>query len=150
MIHQNWLVVRKEKRSPVEIQTVRPEMNVAIKSSPVTKIKSLFWCFENEQDVMFSSVGPSNPAPHYSNPPCFHFSISSSKEPSQQRVRKWGFSLEEALKDPTGQDLFLKFLESEFSSENLRWARRNRIFPNLWFIHQYQRFKGDLMLLRTG
>lgn len=43
-----------------------------------------------------------------------------SKEPSQQRVKKWGFSLEEALKDPAGQELFLKFLESEFSSENLR------------------------------
>ena len=45
---------------------------------------------------------------------------SPSKEPSQQRVKKWGFSLEEALKDPAGQELFLKFLESEFSSENLR------------------------------
>lgn len=46
--------------------------------------------------------------------------FSPSKEPSQQRVKKWGFSLEEALKDPMGQELFLKFLESEFSSENLR------------------------------
>lgn len=46
--------------------------------------------------------------------------IHPSKEPSQQRVKKWGFSLEEALKDPAGQELFLKFLESEFSSENLR------------------------------
>lgn len=46
-----------------------------------------------------------------------------SKEPSQQQVKKWGFSLEETLKDPAGQELFLKFLESEFSSENLRWAK---------------------------
>lgn len=45
----------------------------------------------------------------------------SSRDPSQQRVKKWGFSLEEALKDPAGRDQFLKFLESEFSSENLRW-----------------------------
>lgn len=45
----------------------------------------------------------------------------SSREPSQQRVKKWGFSLEEALRDPAGRDQFLKFLESEFSSENLRW-----------------------------
>lgn len=50
-------------------------------------------------------------------------SIFPSKEPSQQRVKKWGFSLEDALKDPAGQELFLKFLESEFSSENLRWAK---------------------------
>uniref|UniRef100_A0A8C6KQL8 Regulator of G protein signaling 6 n=1 Tax=Nothobranchius furzeri TaxID=105023 RepID=A0A8C6KQL8_NOTFU len=47
--------------------------------------------------------------------------VADSKEPSQQRVKKWGFSLEEALKDPAGQELFLKFLESEFSSENLRF-----------------------------
>lgn len=46
----------------------------------------------------------------------------SSRDPSQQRVKKWGFSLEEALKDPAGRDQFLKFLESEFSSENLRWG----------------------------
>uniref|UniRef100_A0AAQ5XMH2 Regulator of G protein signaling 6 n=1 Tax=Amphiprion ocellaris TaxID=80972 RepID=A0AAQ5XMH2_AMPOC len=45
----------------------------------------------------------------------------SSRDPSQQRVKKWGFSLEEALKDPAGRDQFLKFLESEFSSENLRF-----------------------------
>lgn len=55
-------------------------------------------------DVYTASLSPSSP----------------SKEPSQQRVKKWGFSLEEALKDPAGQELFLKFLESEFSSENLR------------------------------
>ena len=45
---------------------------------------------------------------------------SNSKDPSQQRVKRWGFSMEEALKDPVGRDQFLKFLESEFSSENLR------------------------------
>lgn len=51
---------------------------------------------------------------------CF---FRSSRDPSQQRVKKWGFSLEEALKDPAGRDQFLKFLESEFSSENLRWGK---------------------------
>ncbi|XP_067240029.1 regulator of G-protein signaling 6 isoform X2 [Chanodichthys erythropterus] len=45
--------------------------------------------------------------------------LEASKEPSQQRVKKWGFSLDEALKDPVGREQFLKFLESEFSSENL-------------------------------
>ncbi|KAK7904952.1 hypothetical protein WMY93_017559 [Mugilogobius chulae] len=47
--------------------------------------------------------------------------MEASKDPNQQRVKKWGFSLEEALKDPAGRDMFLKFLESEFSSENLRF-----------------------------
>lgn len=56
--------------------------------------------------------------------------ILSSRDPSQQRVKKWGFSLEEALKDPAGRDQFLKFLESEFSSENLRWASLSKL-PDL-------------------
>ncbi|NXF15855.1 RGS6 protein, partial [Rhodinocichla rosea] len=54
----------------------------------------------------------------------FHlfFSFSpNSKEPSQQRVKRWGFSMDEVLKDPVGRDQFLRFLESEFSSENLRF-----------------------------
>ncbi|XP_016315476.1 regulator of G-protein signaling 6-like [Sinocyclocheilus anshuiensis] len=45
--------------------------------------------------------------------------LEASKDPSQQRVKKWGFSLDEALKDPVGREQFLKFLEFEFSSENL-------------------------------
>uniref|UniRef100_A0A8C1INE0 Regulator of G protein signaling 6 n=1 Tax=Cyprinus carpio TaxID=7962 RepID=A0A8C1INE0_CYPCA len=45
--------------------------------------------------------------------------VAETKDPSQPRVKKWGFSLDEALKDPVGREQFLKFLESEFSSENL-------------------------------
>lgn len=47
----------------------------------------------------------------------------SSKEPSQQRVKRWAFGIDEVLKDPVGREQFLKFLESEFSSENLRYDR---------------------------
>lgn len=43
-----------------------------------------------------------------------------SKEPGQQRVKRWAFGIDEVLKDPIGREQFLKFLESEFSSENLR------------------------------
>ncbi|XP_042530331.1 regulator of G-protein signaling 7 isoform X4 [Dipodomys spectabilis] len=47
--------------------------------------------------------------------------VADSKEPSQQRVKRWGFGMDEALKDSVGREQFLKFLESEFSSENLRF-----------------------------
>uniref|UniRef100_A0AAQ5ZQE3 Regulator of G protein signaling 6 n=1 Tax=Amphiprion ocellaris TaxID=80972 RepID=A0AAQ5ZQE3_AMPOC len=70
-----------------------------------------------EYDPFVTAPEPSNP--WTSDDPSF-WDLEASKEPSQQRVKKWGFSLEEALKDPAGQELFLKFLESEFSSENLR------------------------------
>lgn len=55
-------------------------------------------------------AGPSTPSP------C----VLSSKEPSQHRVKRWAFGIDEVLKDPVGREQFLKFLESEFSSENLR------------------------------
>ena len=43
------------------------------------------------------------------------------KDIPQRRVRRWGFSIHELLKDPAGRDLFRRFLEREFSSENLRF-----------------------------
>uniref|UniRef100_A0AAQ4RFY1 Regulator of G protein signaling 6 n=1 Tax=Gasterosteus aculeatus aculeatus TaxID=481459 RepID=A0AAQ4RFY1_GASAC len=65
-------------------------------------------------------TGQEPPNPWTSDDPSL-WDLETSKEPGLQRVKKWGFSLEEALKDSAGQELFLKFLESEFSSENLRF-----------------------------
>ena len=48
--------------------------------------------------------------------------VCPSKEPGQQRVKIWAFGIDEVLKDPVGREQFLKFLESEFSSENLRYT----------------------------
>jgi regulator of G-protein signaling len=42
------------------------------------------------------------------------------KEIQLKRVRRWAFSLQELLKDPVGKEHFTKFLEKEFSSENLK------------------------------
>uniref|UniRef100_A0A673LBQ9 Regulator of G-protein signaling 7-like n=1 Tax=Sinocyclocheilus rhinocerous TaxID=307959 RepID=A0A673LBQ9_9TELE len=47
--------------------------------------------------------------------------VFSVKEAGQQRVKRWGFCFDEVLKDPVGREQFLRFLESEFSSENLRF-----------------------------
>jgi regulator of G-protein signaling len=43
------------------------------------------------------------------------------KDIPQRRVRRWGFSIHELLKDPSGRELFRRFLEKEYSSENLRF-----------------------------
>ncbi|XP_052352827.1 regulator of G-protein signaling 6-like isoform X1 [Oncorhynchus keta] len=69
-------------------------------------------------DPLASTVEPSNP---WISDDMTFWDLEASRDPSQHRVKKWGFSLEEALKDPAGQEAFLKFLESEFSSENLRF-----------------------------
>jgi regulator of G-protein signaling len=47
--------------------------------------------------------------------------MGSTKEISSRRVKRWGFSINELLKDPIGRDHFWKFLDKEYSSENLRF-----------------------------
>ncbi|KAK2499073.1 hypothetical protein MC885_009073 [Smutsia gigantea] len=71
-----------------------------------------------EYDPLITPAEPSNP---WISDDIALWDIEMSKEPSQQRVKKWGFSFDEILKDQVGQDQFLRFLESEFSSENLRF-----------------------------
>uniref|UniRef100_A0A8C3JGW6 Regulator of G protein signaling 6 n=1 Tax=Calidris pygmaea TaxID=425635 RepID=A0A8C3JGW6_9CHAR len=71
-----------------------------------------------EYDPFITPAEPSNP---WINDDTALWDIEMSKEPSQQRVKRWGFSMDEVLKDPVGRDQFLRFLESEFSSENLRF-----------------------------
>lgn len=45
----------------------------------------------------------------------------SGKDISPRRVRRWAFSINELLRDPIGREQFLRFLDKEFSSENLRF-----------------------------
>uniref|UniRef100_A0A674BC35 Regulator of G protein signaling 7 n=1 Tax=Salmo trutta TaxID=8032 RepID=A0A674BC35_SALTR len=71
-----------------------------------------------EYDPFFTSPEPSNP---WISDDTAVWELETSKEPGQQRVKRWGFGINEVLKDPVGRDQFLKFLESEFSSENLRF-----------------------------
>ncbi|ELW70928.1 Regulator of G-protein signaling 7 [Tupaia chinensis] len=69
-----------------------------------------------EYDPFLVPPDPSNP---WLSDDTTFWELEASKEPSQQRVKRWGFGMDEALKDPVGREQFLKFLESEFSSENL-------------------------------
>jgi regulator of G-protein signaling len=41
--------------------------------------------------------------------------------PSKMRVTKWSFSFKELLSDPTGVEQFLKFCETEFTAESLKF-----------------------------
>ncbi|XP_040831542.1 regulator of G-protein signaling 6 isoform X2 [Ochotona curzoniae] len=66
-------------------------------------------------------ITPAEPANPWISDDITLWDIEMSKEPSQQRVKRWGFSFDEILKDQVGRDQFLRFLESEFSSENLRF-----------------------------
>lgn len=42
------------------------------------------------------------------------------KDIPARRVKRWAFSLQELLQDPVGREHFVKFLDKEFSGENLK------------------------------
>lgn len=46
--------------------------------------------------------------------------FSYRKEVTVRRIKRWAFSLKELLADPAGKEHFTKFLEKEFSCENLK------------------------------
>uniref|UniRef100_A0A8C9WWU0 Regulator of G protein signaling 7 n=1 Tax=Sander lucioperca TaxID=283035 RepID=A0A8C9WWU0_SANLU len=71
-----------------------------------------------EYDPFLTPSDPSNP---WISDDATLWELEASKEPGQQRVKRWAFGIDEVLKDPVGREQFLKFLESEFSSENLRF-----------------------------
>ncbi|XP_076243706.1 regulator of G-protein signaling 7 isoform X2 [Calliopsis andreniformis] len=44
-----------------------------------------------------------------------------AKEISTRRVKRWAFSLQELLQDSIGREQFIRFLDKEFSGENLKF-----------------------------
>uniref|UniRef100_A0A8C1ZXA2 Regulator of G protein signaling 7b n=1 Tax=Cyprinus carpio TaxID=7962 RepID=A0A8C1ZXA2_CYPCA len=70
-----------------------------------------------EYDPFFTTPEPSNP---WISDDVTSWELEACKEAGQQRVKRWAFCFDEVMKDPVGREQFLKFLESEFSSENLR------------------------------
>ncbi|XP_048457304.1 regulator of G-protein signaling 7-like [Rhincodon typus] len=71
-----------------------------------------------EFDPFLITPEPSNP---WISDDISFWELEASKEPYAQRVKRWGFCIDEVLKDLVGREQFLKFVESEFSSENLRF-----------------------------
>lgn len=59
--------------------------------------------------------------------------LNSSKDVPLRRVKRWGFDLRELLNDPIGHDQFTKFLEKEYSGENLKWVSYS--WKSWWFLN---------------
>lgn len=47
--------------------------------------------------------------------------IVSVEVPTERRVRRWGFAIQELIRDTIGRQVLETFLESEFSQENIRF-----------------------------
>lgn len=74
-----------------------------------------------EFDPFFTPCEPSNPWLTDSTDLWELEKVATAKEISSRRVKRWGFSINELLKDSIGRDYFWKFLDKEYSSENLRF-----------------------------
>ncbi|XP_042874072.1 regulator of G-protein signaling 7-like [Penaeus japonicus] len=76
-----------------------------------------YWEQYQEYDPFITATDPPNP--WVTDCPEFWEGEKLGKEIPTKRVRRWAFSVQELLKDPIGRDQFVKFLEKEFSGENL-------------------------------
>jgi hypothetical protein len=74
----------------------------------------------NEYDGLFGHCLPSNPW-ITDDTTMWDVSVPLVDVPTQLRVKKWSFSFPELLCDPTGVRELMKFCETEFSVENLKF-----------------------------
>ncbi|XP_021963970.1 regulator of G-protein signaling 7 [Folsomia candida] len=91
----------------------------SIKISKVADLHVAYYEMYSEYDPFIIAPEPSNP--WLSDSLDFWDQEKNAKDIPARRVRRWAFSVEELLKDPVGRDHFAKFLEKEFSGENLRF-----------------------------
>ncbi|CAL4065975.1 unnamed protein product, partial [Meganyctiphanes norvegica] len=75
-----------------------------------------FWEQYQEYDPFLTPEDPPNP---WVTDCQETWDVDRTLEIPSKRVRRWAFSVQELLKDPIGREQFVKFLEKEFSAENL-------------------------------
>lgn len=76
--------------------------------------------FEQYLEYDYFFVPPECANPWISDNPEFWEQEKQAKEISARRVKRWAFSLKDLLQDPVGRGHFIKFLDKEFSGENLK------------------------------
>lgn len=77
--------------------------------------------YEQYLDYDYFFVAPEFANPWISDSSDLWEQEKQAKEISARRVKRWAFSLKELLQDPIGRDHFIKFLDKEFSGENLKF-----------------------------
>nr|XP_023023163.1 regulator of G-protein signaling 6-like [Leptinotarsa decemlineata] len=76
--------------------------------------------YEQYLDYDSFFVAPEYPNPWISDSTELWEQEKMAKDISARRVKRWAFSLKELLQDCVGREHFIRFLEKEFSGENLR------------------------------
>ncbi|KAL3998442.1 Regulator of G protein signaling domain family protein [Acanthocheilonema viteae] len=79
------------------------------------------WCEQfHDYDPFISTPQPSNPWIS-DDTNLWVLNTDSVEVPTERRVKRWGLSVQELVRDPIGRQVLETFLESEFSSENIRF-----------------------------
>lgn len=76
--------------------------------------------FEQYLEYDYFFVAPEYANPWISDNPELWEQEKQAKDISARRVKRWAFNLKELLQDPIGREHFIKFLDKEFSGENLK------------------------------
>ncbi|XP_074595111.1 regulator of G-protein signaling 7 isoform X2 [Brevipalpus obovatus] len=107
-------------RKEVDYLRIRLEHRIGgVRLSKVAETYCTYFDQWVEYDPFITPSEPSNP--WISDSTDFWESERQTKDVPCRRVRRWAFSLKELLRDPAGREQFMKFLEKEFSAENLKF-----------------------------
>ncbi|KAL3874180.1 hypothetical protein ACJMK2_037227 [Sinanodonta woodiana] len=90
----------------------------------VSKVTECFIAYSDqyaESDAFISLPDPSNPWVTDSTEFWEPDKTLNPRDIPQRRVKRWAFSVEELIRDPAGKEQFSKFLDKEFSGENLKF-----------------------------
>lgn len=108
------------QRKEVDYLRIRLEHRIGgVKLSKVAETYCTYFDQWAEYDPFITPPEPSNP--WISDSSDFWELERQTKDVPCRRVRRWAFSLKELLRDPAGREQFMKFLEKEFSAENLKF-----------------------------
>lgn len=77
--------------------------------------------YEQYLDYDHFFVAPELPNPWVSDSLELWEQEKQAKDIPARRVKRWAFSLKELLHDPVGREHFIRFLDKEFSGENLKF-----------------------------
>lgn len=113
-----------EVLSPVELlkkQIALLKSRLERRNIKVSKVAESFIAYyEQYSEYDYFFVAPEVANPWISDSPEFWEQEKQAKDISARRVKRWAFSLKELLQDPVGREHFVKFLDKEFSGENLK------------------------------
>uniref|UniRef100_A0ABD2WLJ1 Regulator of G-protein signaling 7 n=1 Tax=Trichogramma kaykai TaxID=54128 RepID=A0ABD2WLJ1_9HYME len=107
-----------ELRHEIELLKLRLDRRI-IKISKVAEALINYSLQYAEYDPFFTVPEATNP--WITDSLDFWEQEKAPKDVPLRRVKRWAFSLQELLQDPVGREQFIKFLDKEFSGENLRF-----------------------------